>query len=774
MLEFVPKPNARGNPNTAAGNYVLSTANRIGKDTFSIRLDHQLNDRHRISGRFNYDNSPLSRPNFYGNLATPTFGAQVFKRRNLGLDYTATLSSTLVANFLFSFTRLENNREAYSSGFDITSLGLPAALKPQLIPESFPSVQVSGMGGSFSVSNAGTGNLLGGNDLIQFGDNTGSLVTGFTKTFSRHTLKFGGETRLLRPNYRQFSDTAITFSFAQNFTQGPNPTAAAAAGTGFGFASFMLGIGGGSYARAAALAMQVKYYGGYVQDDWKITDRLTLNLGFRYEYESPRTDRYNQLANFDYSAKPPLNTPDLNLRGALSFVGVGGNPRTQWNPDRNNFAPRLGFAWKLRPGTVIRGGGGLFFAPLTGVGGSSASFGTSGFEATTTLVASLNGVTPLNYLDNPYPNGIVQPSGNSLGAATFLGQNIRFSDRDIRQSYSAQWNLNVQRELPGQMLLEVGYAGNRGLKLQQDLELNQIPDSALSLGDQLRTQVPNPFFRQITNGPLASATVARAQLLRPYPHFQSVVATNQTFASSTYHAAMVSLQRRFNRGVTLNGSYTFSKLIDVATGQFAGESLSNAGFQNWNNLRLDRSLSALDAPHRMVLNGLYSIPFGSGRRFNPKGIVGGIVNGWEVSAIYTYQSGGPLAFSSATNTTFSQGGGQRPNLIGDPLLALRDRTLTRWFNTAAFAAPTAYTFGSTPRSLGSVRSDGLSGIDFSVVKNTRLVEGVALQFRAEFFNLTNTVRFAPPNTSFGSAAFGQVSSQSNQPRVIQFALKLIY
>ncbi|MEY3282895.1 MAG: hypothetical protein RIR86_908, partial [Acidobacteriota bacterium] len=363
---------------------------------------------------------------------------------------------------------------------------------------------------------------------------------------------------------------------------------------------------------------------------------------------------------------------------------------------------------------------------------------------------------------------------NSLGAATFLGQSIRFSDRNVKQSYSAQWNLNVQRELPGQLLLEVGYAGNRGLKLQQDMELNQLPDSALSLGDQLRAQVPNPFFRQILTGPLASATVARAQLLRPYPHFQSVVATNQTFASSTYHALMVSMQRRFNRGVTLNGSYTFSKLIDIATGAFAGESLSNAGFQNWNNLRLDRSLSALDAPHRLVLNGLYALPFGPGRRFNPQGLAGRIINGWEVSAIYTYQSGGPLAFSSATNTTFSQGGGQRPNLIGNPVLSGSERSLTRWFNTAAFAAPTAYTFGSTPRSLGSVRSDGLSGIDFSVVKNTRVVEGLTVQFRAEFFNLTNTVRFAPPNTSFGSAAFGQISAQSNQPRVIQFALKLIY
>jgi hypothetical protein len=224
----------------------------------------------------------------------------------------------------------------------------------------------------------------------------------------------------------------------------------------------------------------------------------------------------------------------------------------------------------------------------------------------------------------------------------------------------------------------------------------------------------------------------------------------------------------------LNASYTFSKLIDLATGGFAGEALSNAGFQNNNNLRADRSLSALDAPHRLVINGLYSLPFGAGRRFNPSGLAGAMVNGWELSAIYTFQSGGPLAFSSATNTTFAQAGGQRPNLIGDPKLPDSERTLARWFNTAAFAAPAAYTFGSAPRSLGAVRSDGISGIDFSVVKNTRLYESLALQFRTEFFNLTNTVRFAPPNTAFGAAAFGQVSAQSNQPRVVQFALKLIY
>ena len=774
MLDFIPLPNAAGNANTAAGNYVTTAANRISKDTFSVRLDHQLNERHRLSGRFNYDNTPISRPDFYNNIASPTFGGQVFKRRNFGLDYTATFSPTMVGNFLFSFTRLENNRRPFSSGFDITSLGFPVALKSQLIPESFPSITVAGMGGSFSIANAGTANLLGGNDLISFGDNTFSWVGSITKTLSRHTLKFGGEARLLRPNYWQFADTAINFSFAQNFTQGPNPTAAAAANTGFGFASFMLGIGAGSYSRAASLAMQVKYYGGYLQDDWKLTDKLTLNLGLRYEYESPRTERYNQLTNFDFGAKPPLTAPGLNLQGALSFVGVNGNPREQWNPDRNNIAPRIGFAWNVAPKTVVRGGGGIFYAAMTGVGGASGAFGVSGFEATTSLVTSLNGVTPLNYLDNPYPTGINQPTGSKLGAATLLGQNIRFSDRDIHNSYSVQWNLNVQRELPGQMVLEVGYAGNRGLKLQQDLELNQLPDSALALGDGLRVQVANPFFGQITTGALASSTVTRAQLLRPYPHYLSVVSTNAPFASSNYHALMASLQRRFSKGLTVNGSYTFSKLIDLATGQFAGETLSNTPIQNWNNFKLDRSLSALDAPHRLVINGLYALPFGAGRRFHPTGVGGAILNGWEMSAIYTFQSGGPLAFSSATNTNFSQGGGQRPNLVGDPKLADGEQTLTRWFNTAAFVPPAAYAFGTAPRSIGSVRSHGISGTDFSVVKNTRLYESVALQFRAEFFNLTNTVRFAPPNTSQGSNAFGQVTAQSNQPRVVQFALKLIY
>lgn len=774
LLDYLPLPNATGNAVTGAGNYVTNAVNLIRKDTFSVRLDHILNEAQRLAGRYNYDRTPLTRPNVYGNLASPTFGPQIFTRQNFGLDYTVTFGPAMVGNFLFSFTRLENNRLPLSFGFDIAQLGLPDALRSQLIPESFPSIIVTGMGGASSLTNTGTGNLLGGNDLITFGDNTFSWLGSVTRTFSRHTLKVGGEARLLRPNYRQFSDQAIQFTFNQSFTQGPNP-AVASATAGFGFASLLLGVAGGSYTSAPALAMQHSYWGGFVQDDWKATNKLTLNLGLRYEYEAPRTERYNQLTNFDQSLVPPLQAAGLDLRGALAFVGVDGRPRGQWDPDRNNFAPRVGFAYQITPKTVVRGGFGIFYAALTGVGGGSGAFGVSGFEASTAVVTSLDGVTPVTFLDNPYPTGVNQATGSRLGAATLLGQAVRFTDRDLRTSYSEQWNLNLQRELPGQVLLEAGYAGNRGLKLQNDLELNQLPDAELARGESLRDQVPNPFFGQITTGTLAARTVARAQLLRPYPQFLSITATNSTFAASSYHALVASASRRFNQGLTLTASYTFSKLIDQATGTFAGEAISNGGFQNFNNLRAERSLSSLDAPHRFIVNGLYALPFGADRRFRPGGPLGVVAGGWEVAAIATFQSGGPLAIVSASNTNFSQGGGQRPNLNGQELsLPEGEQSVARWFNTAGFSAPPAFAFGNAPRTLGNIRSDGIANVDFSLVKNTRLVERVTLQFRSEFFNLLNTPRFAPPNTSFGSPAFGQVSNQSNQPRVIQFALKLIY
>jgi len=448
---------------------------------------------------------------------------------------------------------------------------------------------------------------------------------------------------------------------------------------------------------------------------------------------------------------------------------VNGLPRTNTVFDKNNFAPRFGFAYQAAPKTVLRGGSGIFYSSITGIGSGFGSFGVSGFSAQTTMVASLDGLTPFNTLRNPFPAGLVQASGSSQGPATLLGQAVNFTDRSNLSPYAVQWNFNVQHELPGALLVEVGYIGSHGVKFPENRSLNQLLDSSLALKDDLRTQVANPFFGQITSGILAQSTVARAQLLRPYPHFDGLTSSNVSWATSIYHALGVKAEKRYANGLTMLGTYTFSKSIDYGIGTFAGEGLGGAGFQDWNNLRAERSVSTLDQTHRFIFNTVYELPFyRSGHR-----LTGKVLGGWQVSGIYVAYSGNPLGAGSATNNTFSQGGGQRPNWTGVSA-RLDNPTSQRWFDTSQFTTPAAYTFGNSARTYSGLRSDSAGQLDFSLLKNTRIRERWNLQFRAEFFNLTNTPRFAPPNMTQGNNQFGTVSSMASQPRVIQFALKLLY
>ena len=770
IARFWPAPNVPGNPITDVNNFARTDGNRVRKDTLSLRADHYFSQRNRFFSRFSYDDSPLNRAQAYGrqSIASPSAGPQVFSRRNAVVEDIHTFSPTLLGTFRYSLARLSNFRRPHSDGFDITTLGFPSGLGQQIgDPFAFPSIIVTGFSVTGSIPNIVVGGALGANDVIAFGMDSHAWQGQLAKTMTRHNLKLGFEYRLIRANLAQHGDSATQFSFTNNWTQGPNP-AQSSPTAGIALASFVLGAGAGSVTPAPALAHQTTYYALFLQDDFKATPKLTWNLGLRYDYESPRTDRFNQLTNFGHGITPPLAAPGLNLGGALTFVGVNGISRFQVDPDRNNLAPRAGFAYKLTPKTVLRGGGGFFFAATTGLGGASGSFGVSGFAATTTLVTSLDGITPLRFLRNPYPDGITRPTGSSLGLATLLGQSIAFFDRSNRVPYSEQWNFNVQRELPLAILLDVGYAGSRGLKFAQDRVLNQIPDAALGLGNDLRAQVANPFFGQIPTGPLSRNTVSRAQLLRPFPHFDSVTSTNSNWAGSVFHALEVKVEKRYARGFAVLGSYTYSKLMDDATGQFAGEALGGGGFQNWNNLRADRSVSSLDQTHRLIVSTVYELPWGK----NLRGIAGKIAAGWEIGAILSAFSGGPLGITSATNNTFSQGGGQRPHWSGvSPLLT--QPTPNRWFDTSQFSNPPAYTFGNAGRTFSGLRSDGTGQVDVSLHKNTRLREGLRLQLRAEFFNLTNTPRFAPPNANFGNPQFGVVSAQGNLPRVVQFGLKLL-
>ncbi|MDQ6760057.1 MAG: TonB-dependent receptor, partial [Acidobacteriota bacterium] len=459
IAKFWPAPNTTGAAFTAVGNYVNTGANIINKNTYSVRLDHNFSEQDHFFTRYSYDDTPKISAGPYGqtNPASPAGGTQDFTRMNAVMEETHIFSPSLIGEFRASFSRFSNFRNPFSDGFDMTSLGLSPRLVAQLAGlRAFPAISVTGYTVTASVPNTVQGGpSLGADGMIAIGMNNYALQVATTKTFAKHTMKLGGEYRIVRFNALQTNDSATQFSFASSFTQGPNPTATTAI-AGNALATFLLGIPGGVTAPSPALAQQTLYAAGYLQDDWKITSNLTVNLGLRYEVELPRTDRFNQLTNFDPSGVPPLKAAGLDLHGVLTFAGVNGLSRFQAEPDLNNFAPRLGIAWRATPKTVVRTGGGVFYSSLTGIGSAPNVFGTTGFLSTTNITTSLDGITPVVNLNNPFPDGVNQPTGSSLGPATFLGQTANSYDRSNRVPLSFQWNLDVQRELPRSVLLDLG------------------------------------------------------------------------------------------------------------------------------------------------------------------------------------------------------------------------------------------------------------------------------------------------------------------------------
>ncbi|MBI3680542.1 MAG: TonB-dependent receptor [Acidobacteria bacterium] len=768
---LIPAPQVAGAP-LGTINYTRADGNRVPKDSYSFRGDHNFTDRNRIFARYSYDDTPYIRAPVFGpelkNIA-PTAGPQIFTRWNAVVESTHTFSPTMIGVFRYSASRLINFRRPYSDNFDLSSLGLPAYMREGMVdPISLPAVTITGYSNTGSVPNIIVGGLVGATDYINFGHTLQTVQGTFTKNLTAHTVKFGGEFRAVQFNNLQVGDQATNFSFSPQWTQGPNPNQSSAV-AGLGLATFLLGIPAGGVAPVPALALTTKFHGLFVQDSWKVTPKLTVNLGVRWDYETPRTDRFDQLTNFDYQAASPLQAPGLTLRGGLTFVNTGGLPRINAHGDRNNFAPRAGIAYRVNAKTVVRTGGGLFYGHNGGLGGGAAPFGTSGFQASTTIVTSLDGITPIVKWGDPFPSGFNRPTGSRLGLATLLGQGIQFNDRGNVTPYSAQWSFTIQREMPGNILLEAGYAGSRGLHFPENRQFNQLSPEFLSLGDGLRQQVPNPFFGQISVGALAQRNVARAQLLRPYPHFDGVASQAATWASSSYHALEMKAEKRYASGLSILVSYTYSKLLDYGIGPFAGESLGGSTFQNWHNIAPDKSSSILDQTQRFIMNAVYELPFFKSR----SGVEARLLGGWQVGGIWSSFSGGPLGINSTVNNTFSQGGGQRPNWNGQNA-CVASGTPTRWLDGSVFSNPATYSFGTTPRTFNGCRSDGTSQVDFTVTKNTKLRERLNLQVRAEVFNISNSPRFSPPNANFGNPQFGVVNAQSNLPRIVQFGLKLSY
>ena len=758
-MGYFPPPNAPGNPLTGADNLFYSSGTLDNYDSVITRVDHEINSSQKIFGRFSWSQRPRGDDNYFGNIADSNFTIAKRTSRGAALDYVNTLSVRWLLNLRYGFTRYADPSQNPSEGFDITTLGLPASFRDQTISRAYPRFEVSG--------------------LTNMGRDGGSNPTEDTQTFQAnvthirgaHTLKFGGDFRIIRQSQYSAGYASGRFAFSRSFTQGPDPLRSTATG-GNALASFLLGTpSSGLVDKNVALSFQNLYGAGYGQYDLKATRKLTLTLGLRWEREGPRTERYNRMTRgFAFDQPSPLQAPGLDLRGGLLFAGLGGQPRGQSEAAAAYFAPRVGFAYSANSKTVFRGGYGIFWSGTTVIGaGASAALG---FSASTQFVSSLDGITPLNFLRNPFPDGLINPVGASLGLATLVGQTVSFTDPSRRVPYTEQYSFGIQRQLGANTLVEAAYVGNRGIALaNSNLELNQLPDYLLARGSALLEQVPNPFYGLISSGALASRTVARAQLLRPYPQFTGVSVISPTIGSSTYHSLQVKVEKRLSRGFSLLASYAASKLID---------DVGNP--QNNNNLRAERAISTLDRAQRLMIGGIWDLPFGKGRALagSVPAVVDLFVGGWQLNCLTTFQSGPVLGISSATNTTNSYGGRQRPDSTGKSAgLAYEstDRMLSRYFDTSAFTPPPPFTFGNVGRTLPDVRAPGINNFDIALVKGFTVYERLKAQLRGEFFNAWNRTEFGVPGTSQGTAQFGVISAvsyEANPARQVQVALKFVF
>jgi len=762
LLSYYPEPNLPG----IANNYFSQAGSRLSENSVSVKIDHHLSARQHLFGRFSRDNINLRLPNHFNNLASPNAGMAAARNRSVTLDETYTLGNwVLHANYGYAYHG--NPRDSASQGFDLASLGLPASLAQAAQFPVFPRIEPAGYA------------PLGGEAAFIVGNKfeTHTLVGDASTLLGNHVLKFGGVYRINRVSNFRPNAPAGLFIFNEGFTrQAFNSNQG-----GHSIASMLLGLmSGGRIQQEPALALQVLYGGLYLQDDWRIHTRLTLNLGLRWDTDRPLTERFNRTSWFDFDAVLPINVPGLGpIKGGLVFAGRNSNPRGNKDADNNNFAPRLGLAYRVNDRLVVRSGFGIFYNPTTGTGPSTATTGALGFNAVTNIITSIDGGrTPFATLSNPFPTGFNQPSNGAEGRLTLIGQTVAAQVRSDRVPYSMQWNLDLQYQLQNNLLLDVAYAGNAGVKLPANAELNQLPDKHLALGDELTRSVNNPFFGIIpTTSSLGQRTIVQGQLLRPYPHLTSLAQVWGSLAHSSYHALQVKFRKRYSNGLQMLAAYTWSKLLDdfSSVAGFLGQ--QNPGYTNNNQRRLDKSLSALDIAHRVVINYQYELPFGLGKpSLNRSGLINVLFGGWSLNGITTLQSGLPISISSAANTTNSFGGVQRPNSTGQSSRtagAVKDR-LNNYFNKAAFVDAPRYTFGTVGRFLPDNRGPYLYRWDLSVLKEFKFSEAQRLEFRAEFFNLLNQVNFdAPAGTVFGRPEFGIITS-AEQPRVIQFGLKFYF
>ncbi|HEY3454412.1 MAG TPA: TonB-dependent receptor [Bryobacteraceae bacterium] len=780
VMKYYPDPTSDGLPFTHVNNFFAQGVNVSQGDQMDVKLDHNISEKTRFTSRYSLNWGASIPPLLLGNIAdNSTNGDSSSRTQNFVFDLTRVQSPTTIFEFRYGLLRQRANTNPKSLGFDQTSLGLPDIYLTSGV-KMFPTFTAEGYQ---ELGQVGYG-------LIARGDSMNDVMGNMTKIIGGHTIKAGVEARFLLLNYLQPGYPQGHLSYNRAVTmEDPNSSSSV---QGNAIASMLAGWGsGGDYHLDPPSASASKYMGFYVQDDWKIARRLTINLGLRYDFDLPRTERYNRYSWFDFNAPSPIagkvpGYPDL--KGQFRFADD--NTRSPVDADFNNIQPRIGFAYELNDKTAIRAGYGIFYtvsrATIKGHTGS-------GFSTGSTPEWSRDGnLTRYATPENPYPNGLNIPPGNSEGAATFLGLGVGTETRPNQNPQYQQWNFSIQRALPGSSVLQVNYTGGKGTHLyfgggteNQD----RMPLNYWGLGrTALNGLVPNPFYGIITDpkSKLSAQTVTLNSLLRPYPQYTGASGSTPSIGNSIYHGVQVQYEKRFSHGLALLAHYTFAKLIDDSS--FSSGNVGWLGgvtdVQDPFNLRLERAVSAMDITHRFVLTGSYELPIGHGKAIGnswskPLDI---LLGGWEVNALMTFSSGFPLNSGSQYRESPLQNGvlwegTQRPNLNGDPSVeGSVESKLDHYVNAAAFSRPAPDTFGTMPRTISTYRSPGIKNLDAAIFKNFAFTEQRYLQLRLEGFTVTNTPTFATPHLSYGATNFGVIDRYAGGrgPRELQVAAKFYF
>jgi hypothetical protein len=720
ILQHYPQPNVAG-----ANNFVRTATEPDAQDQADLRLDRYFGEKHRIFGRYTYlrdDDTPVTPlPDGSGSLTSGVIGHAITRGDAFVGDYNWTASARTLNQFRVGYSRRDLNQVSLQNG-GITIPGLPA--------NSFSSVLPI-----FTVTG-----------LQQIGPTTAAnsnfttSITEFLDTFTvlrgRHTIKFGADIR--REALDVLNPPNPTGSFAFTTTGSNNSSVA---GSGNALASLLLGQVNAFTIDIQKQVIQPRAHIAefFVSDDWKVTPRLTLNIGTRYTLNFPSTEVHNQGAVFN------LGTQVLDF------------PHTSRALECCDFGPRLGLAYRIGDSWVLRAGYGMIYFEQSGI---TTPFTIPQFPFIQTVgQQSQDNVSAAFPLANGPTVQVTAPNPNSG-----LGQGVFGVDRNNGSGYSQQWNFTVQKSIGKNWNVEASYLGSKNTRLGiPDANINQLPSQYLSLGSALLTRVSNPYFGQIpASSSLGAATIAQQQLLRPYPRFTNVALFRDNVGNSTYEAAALKLEKRLSHGLTVNGSFTFSKLLDDASSVFSqtiftGPVLNTTGAADAFNRHLEKDVSSGDIPKVFALGWAYDIP----RLWK--------ISGLQIAGLVRLQAGDAVAVTQATNNNSSLGYAvQRPNRTANPN-DFEGRTVAKYFNTAAFTAVPQFVIGNSSRN--PVRGPGLQNADLMIGKTFRLRERINLEFRAEVFNVSNTPPLNDPNGSFGSAAFGSITSAGN-PRDFEFVAKL--